>query len=158
MKSTIGIVMMALACACATAAYAENSRLILTFGGSPGDKLAHAYDYGLPDDAGEVYTMRIPVIKPEMAKVFYDTKLTITAPDKIVRRVEAERAFKSLQACDESLEIVEKKLVEALPNPYTGSGAWLYQSADRRAAGLVTCSKGSKHPFIVLRLLIAEPD
>ena len=139
--------------------YADNSHLILSFGGSPGEKLPHPYDYGVPHDATDSYTMRIPMTKPDLAAVFYDTVLTVTAPDKIVRRVEASRAYKSIRECNEALAVVEEKLVAALPKPYTGNaGAWTYWSADGKAAGAVTCTKGSKRPFTVLRLVIAEPQ
>ena len=134
---------------------AENSTLVLNFGGSPGDTIPHSYDYGTPEDAGEFYTMRIPIIYEELAAVFHDTEVTVRSVDKTVTQVRAERAYKSLNHCNEGLAIVKEKLAKGLPNDYVGSdGLWQYQSADSSVVARVTCEKKRRRPFFTISLAI----
>ena len=136
-------------------ALAENSKLILPFGGAPGEPLAHSYDYGQPDDAGERYTVRIPAIHKDVQAVFYDTQLTIRTEGKIVERVDAQRAFKSLGDCNEGLAAIKQRLNAGLPTD-SADGSWLYQSPDGKTRGRATCDKGSRRLFFVLTLEIVE--
>ncbi|MEM7465661.1 MAG: hypothetical protein AAF387_02120 [Pseudomonadota bacterium] len=132
---------------------AENSTLTLNFGGSPGDAIAHSYDYGTPENAGETYTMRIPVIYKELAAALYDTKVTVRSADKVVLRVEAVRAYKSLSDCNDGLEIVTERLSKGLPTAYAGGeGSWQYQSPDGRVVGRAVCDKERRRPFFTLQL------
>ena len=134
---------------------AENSTLVLNFGGSPGDKIPHSYDYGTPEDAGEFYTMRIPVIYKELAAVFHDTEVTVRSADKTVIQVSAERAYKSLKDCNEGLSAVKDKLTKGLPDEYAGSdGLWQYQSTDSAVVARVTCEKKRRRPFFTINLAI----
>jgi len=135
---------------------AQNSSLMLNFGGSPGETIAHSYDYGLPEDAKETYTMRVPVLYDELGAVFHDTLVTVKSENKTVQRVDADRAYKALSDCNVGLEVVKKRLASGLPKPYAGaSGDWQFQSPDGKVAGYAKCDKRRRRPFFTLRLEIA---
>ena len=137
---------------------AQNSKLMLNFGGSPGDAVAHSYDYGLPEDAGETYTMRVPVIYEDLGNVFHDTLVTIESAGKIVQRIDAVRAYKALSDCSVGLELVKTKLLIGLPVPYAGSEDWQFQSPDGKVVGRAKCDKRRRRPFFILSLEIASVD
>ena len=138
-----------------TLSAAENSTLVLNFGGSPGDKIPHSYDYGTPEDAGDFYTMRIPIIYEDLAAVFYDTEVTVRSADKKVMRVSAERAYKSLSDCNEGLAVVKEKLAKGLPRDYAGTAEhWQYQAPGGDVLGRVACSKERRRPFFTIDLVI----
>ena len=135
---------------------AENSSLILNFGGSPGEPIPHSYDYGLPEDAGDYYTMRIPVVYADLAAVFHDTEVTVQSADKTVSSIYAVRAYKSLKHCNDGLAVVKEKLALGLPREYAGSDqAWQRQSPDGAVVGRVVCEKARRRPFFTIRLNIA---
>ena len=135
---------------------AEKSTLILNFGGSPGEPIPHSYDYGLPEDAGDFYTMRIPVIYADLAAVFHDTEVTVRSADKTVTSIYAVRAYKSLSDCNAGLAVVEEKLTAGLPREYAASDqAWQRQSPDGAVVGRVVCEKARRRPFFTIRLNIA---
>ena len=137
-------------------AVAQNSNLMLNFGGSPGEPLAHSYDYGLPEGAKETYTMRVPAIYEELDAVFHDTLVTIKSENKIVQRIDAIRAYKALSDCNAGLEVVKKRLASGLPQPYAGSlSDWQFQSPDGKVVGYAKCAKKSRRPFFMLSLEIA---
>lgn len=135
---------------CVSAAAAENAELTLTFGGDPGSPLAHAYSYGLPETAEPTYTLRIPVVKPEIREVFYDTVLTVSNPEKIVQRVSASRAYRSLAECETAREIIASKLATALPRETVGDDRWQRRSADGRVLARATCENLRHEPVPVL--------
>ena len=137
-------------CLCASANAAENAALTLIFGGDPGSPLAHAYSYGLPETADPNYTVRIPVINPEIRTVFYDTVLTVSNPEKIIQRVSASRAYRSLAECDAAREIVADKLAAALPRETVGEERWQRQSADGRVVARAVCENLRHEPVPVL--------
>ena len=134
---------------------AENSTLVLNFGGSPGDQIPHSYDYGLPEDAGDYYQMRIPIIYDDLAAVFHDTEVTVRSADKAITRVHAERAYKSLGQCNEGLAVVKEKLAKGLPRDYVGDENWQFQSPDGNVVGRVICEKRRRRPFFTINLEIA---
>ncbi len=138
------------ACLCAGANAAENAALTIGFGGDPGSPLAHAYSYGLPETADPTYTLRIPVVIPEIRTVFYDTVLTVSNPDKIVQRVTASRAFRALAECDAARAIIADKLATALPREATGEERWQRQSADGRVVARAVCENLRHEPVPVL--------
>lgn len=133
---------------------AQNSKLMLNFGGSPGEAVAHSYDYGLPEDAGETYTMRVPVIYEDLGAVFHDTLVTIKSEGKIVQRIDAVRAYKALSDCNVGLEVVKTKLSNGLPVPYAGPDDWQFQSPDGKVVGRAKCDKERRRPFFTIRLEI----
>jgi hypothetical protein len=138
------------ACWCANAIAAENAELILTFGGDPGSPLPHAYSYGLPETAEPTYTLRIPVVNPDIRSVFYDTVLTVSNPEKIVQRVNASRAYRSLAECEKAREIIAGKLATALPRETVGDDRWQRRSADGRVLARATCENLRHEPVPVL--------
>ena len=99
-----------------TSSVAENSSLMLNFGGSPGEAVTHTYNYGLPEDAGDSYAMRIPVIYEELAAVFYDTEVTVNSADMVVQSIVAVRAYKSLSDCNNGMTVVKERLSSAKKN------------------------------------------
>lgn len=134
---------------------AQNSKLMLNFGGSPGDPVAHSYDYGLPEDAGQTYTMRVPVLYEDLGAVFHDTEVTVLSEGKIVQRVDAVRAYKSLNDCNLGLKVVKQKLVDGLPKPYLGDPTeGDFQSPDGKVIAKAVCEKKRRRPFFTLRLEI----
>ena len=134
----------------------ENSTLTLNFGGSPGAVVPHSYDYGLPEDAGETYTMRVPVIYKDLAAVFHDMEVTVKSADKVVQSIKAVRAYKSLSDCNKGMAVVKERLVKGLPRDYAGTdGQWDFQSADGSVAGRVVCEKRRRRPFFTINLSIS---
>lgn len=133
---------------------AQNTKLMLNFGGSPGDPVAHSYDYGLPEDAGETYTMRVPIVYEDIGAVFYDTLVTVKSEGKIVQRIDAVRAYKALSDCNTGLSVVKQKLEHGLPQPYAGSGKWEFQSPDGKVVGRAKCDKEPRRPFFTLKMEI----
>ena len=148
-------VMVGLVAVGGTASAAENSTLTLNFGGSPGTAVPHSYDYGVPENAGEFYTMRVPVIYKELAEVFHDMEVTVKSADKIVQRISAVRAYKSLSDCNKGLAIVKERLAKGLPRDYAGTDAeWQYQSPDGAVVGRAVCEKRRRRPFFTINLAI----
>lgn len=144
------ISVLLVACLCAGANAAENAALTLGFGGDPGSPLAHAYSYGLPETADPTYTLRIPVVNPEIRSVFYDTVLTVSNPGKIVQRVSASRAYRALTDCDADRAIIAEKLATALPREAVGEERWQRQSADGRVVARAVCENLRHEPVPVL--------
>jgi hypothetical protein len=140
-------------------AHAENAFFVIPFGGEPGAPLAHSYDYGKAPAAEGTYTMRIPSVDPEIAAVLPDIELTIEAANKVVQRVYAARAYRALTECSMAQEVIQQKLVKALPASYTGTGeAWQYQSADGKVVGGVYCMTARHLPFPTLTVeLVLAP-
>jgi hypothetical protein len=152
----LGVVL--LACLCAPVAAAENVTLTLAFGGDPGSPLTHAYSYGLPETTEPTYTLRVPVVKPAVRDVFHDTVLTVSNPEKIVQRVSASRAYRSLAECDPAREIIAATLATALPLETVGDDHWQRRSADGRVLARATCEKQRHEPVPVLRFeLVLQP-
>lgn len=137
-------------CWCASVAAAENAALTLAFGGDPGSPLAHAYSYGLPETVEPTYTLRIPVVNPDIRGVFYDTVLTVSNPEKIVQRVSASRAYRSLAECETARAIIADKLATALPREIAGDERWQRHSADGRVLARATCENLRHEPVPVL--------
>lgn len=136
-----------------SAAAVENTKLIIAFGGDPGSPLPHAYNERVPENAGDTYTLRIPVVTAEIARVFYDTVLTITVPDKIVQSVTAARAYRTLIDCNAARDTILVKLRESLPRDYAaGDDTWQYQSVDGKVVGRATCENPGHYPMPVLHL------
>jgi len=137
--------------------HAGNPVLDLTFGGDPGSPLQHAYNYGLPESGEPTYTLRIPMIDKDIKTVFYDTVLTISNPGKIVQRVTAERAFRTLTDCEKAREVVTVKFNKALPRDnVTADSRWQRQSADGTVVGRLACESLRHYPLPVLRFEIAR--
>ena len=137
-------------CWCASATAAENAVLTLAFGGDPGSPLAHAYSYGLPETTEPTYTLRVPVVNPEISTVFNDTVLTVSNPEKIIQRVSASRAYRSLAECDAARRIIADKLATALPRETAGEERWQRQSADGRVVARAACENLRHEPVPVL--------
>ena len=144
------ITALLLLCFFASASSAENATLTLAFGGDPGSPLAHAYSYGLPETTEPTYTLRVPVVNPEIRTVFYDTVLTVSNPGKIIQRVRASRAFRSLAECNAAREIIAGKLAVALPNETAADERWQRQSADGRVLARSVCESLRHEPVPVL--------
>ena len=144
-----------LACLCAPVAVAENVALTLAFGGDPGSPLTHAYSYGLPETTEATYTLRVPGVNPAVRDVFHDTVLTVSNPEKIVQRVSASRAFRSLAECDTAREIIAATLATALPLETVGDDHWQRRSADGRVLARATCERLRHEPVPVLNLELA---
>lgn len=138
------------ACWCVNASAAGNAALMLAFGGDPGSPLAHAYSYGLPETAEPTYTLRIPVLNPDIRGVFYDTVLTVSNPEKIVQRVSASRAYRSRDECETARKIIADKLATALPLETVGDERWQRHSADGRVLARATCENLRHEPVPVL--------
>jgi hypothetical protein len=138
-------------------ATAENARLTLMFGGTPGSPLTYAYNDGAPTQEDPNYTLRIEVIDLEIKKVFYDTILSVTLPDKIIQSVTAARAYRTLRDCNEARAAILDKLAEALPRAGVGDAEWQRQSADGTVVGRAVCEQRHHYPMPVLRLTIALP-
>lgn len=153
-RATLPSLSIALGLSCLPAS-AENSAFILPFGGEPGAPLAHAYDYGAPPSPKGVYTMRIPVVDPEVASVLHDTELTIDAATKVVQRVSASRAFRAVADCDKARALLNGKVERVLPAPGPGEGPWIHQSSDGRVAGGAWCETARHLPFTTLFLELA---
>lgn len=150
-----GVLILVLLASGADQVWAENTLLIRAFGGDPGSPLAHAYDYGIPRDEGPTYTVRIPVFDADIAKVFYDTVLTVTIPDKIVHRVTAARAYRTLMRCNEARATVVEKLAKGLPRgAVAGTDDWQGQSSDGDVIGRIVCRHRRHDPMPVLALTI----
>ena len=140
---------------CTTDAFAENTILILGFGGDPGSPLPHSYSYGEAPSDAPTYRLRIAGVDQQVKTVFPDTELTISAPEKIVQQVAASRAYRSLTQCNEARAVVAEKLAEGLPREYVGTdSAWQRQSADGRVVGRASCETPRHYPMPVLELLI----
>ena len=151
-----GVLLFVLLASTAQRALAENSHLILAFGGDPGSPLPHAYSYGVPEVEGPTYRLRIAVIDRDVKLVFYDTALTIALPEKIVQSVNAERAYPTLIACNKARTVIAAKLASGLPREYAmGGDEWQRQSADGKVVGRVVCEQPRHYPMPVLRLAIA---
>lgn len=129
---------------------AGNAALTLTFGGDPGSPLAHAYSYGLPETSEPTYELRIPVVNPAVREVFHDTVLTVSNPEKIVQRVSARRAYRSLAECEAAREIIADTLATALPGDVTDDEHWQRQSADGRVLARAVCESLRHEPVPVL--------
>lgn len=138
------------ACWCMSATATENMALTLGFGGDPGSPLAHAYSYGLPETAEPTYTLRVPVVNPEISGVFHDTVLTVSNPEKIVQRVNASRAFRTLAECEAARKIIADKLATALPRETVGDDHWQRHSADGRVLARAMCENLRHEPVPVL--------
>jgi hypothetical protein len=139
-----------------TCAHAENTVLILAFGGDPGSPVPHAYNYGVPATDATTYALRIPTVDNDMAAIFYDSELSISSATKIVERVSAARAYRTMNECNEARAIVLSKLAEGLPLDYSlGDANWQRQSADGTVVGGVECENPRHYPMPVLRLTIA---
>lgn len=137
-------------------AAAGDVTFVTMFGSDPGAPLAHAYSYGLPADAGETYTLRIPAIDRKVREIFYDTVLTISNPEKIVQHVAASRAFDKSEACQEALDVIQGKIAVGLSQSYTGQdGKWQRQSADGNVVARAFCEKPRHYPRPVLHMLIS---
>ena len=150
------ILLFTLMTSVATQVAAENSGLIYAFGGDPGSPLTHAYSNGLPQDAGPTYTLRIAVMSPSIKDVFQDTVLTISAPEKIVQKVVAARAFRMPADCDTARDVVFKELAKALPREYgSPDEQWQLQSADGNVIARAVCTKRRHDPMPVLSMEIA---
>jgi len=135
---------------------AENSALILAFGGEPGGPLPHAYNYGAPDTDAPTYTLRVRTVDTQVESVFYDSQLTISNPERIVQQVLAERAFDTLGNCENARAIIMEKLGKGLTREYTGADPrWQRQSEDGSIVGGAVCENPRYYPMPVLRLLIA---
>jgi len=140
---------------CQAPAQAENTALMLAFGGEPGAPLQHAYSYGAPATEAPTYTLRIRAVDPQVESIFYDTQLTISNPERIVQQIIAERAFAALSSCEPAREIIMEKLSTALTREYTGADPrWQRQSEDGGIVGGVVCESLRYYPMPVLRLLI----
>lgn len=144
-----------LAIGCAANAAAQNTILVLGFGGDPGSPLPHSYSYGKAPSDAPSYRLRIASVDQQVKTVFPDTELTISAADKTVQQVAASRAYRSLTHCNTARAVVVKKLDEGLPREYAGpDGRWQRQSADGRVVGRVSCETPRHYPMPVLELLI----
>ena len=136
-------------------AAAVDVTFVTMFGSDPGEPVAHAYSYGLPADAGETYTLRIPAVDRKVREVFYDTVLTISNPKKIVQQVAASRAFATPEECQAARDVIEEKLAVGLSQSYTGQdGKWQRQSADGNVVARAVCEKLRHYPKPVLDMLI----
>lgn len=130
---------------------AEDPAFVMTFGGEPGERLAHGYDYGAPDAADPVYMMRIPSVDPTVRGVFSDVEVWIARDTRIVQRVHAERAYRIGGSCPEAREQIAEKLAALLPVEYRGDDTrWQYQSASGRMVGRVVCTRTRHLPMPVL--------
>jgi hypothetical protein len=142
------------ACALNHAAIAAGSFVTL-LGGDPGSPLTHSYSYGLPQNAGENYTLRIPA-NAQVLSVFYDTVLTISAPEKIIQQVSGSRAFTTFEDCKQARNILLAQIAERMPQSYTQEDEkWQFQSADGKIVARAVCEKPRHYPRPVLHMLIA---
>ena len=140
----------------ANQAAAENGALITAFGGDPGSPLPHAYSYGQPEGEDSIYTLRIAMMARDIKGIFYDTVLTISAPDKIVQSVTAARAYRDHNDCNTARDVVLKKLAKSLPREYALAGdEWQLQSADGKVVARVLCAKRRHDPMPILSMEIA---
>lgn len=132
-------------------ASAENSGFVIAFGGEPGAPLTHSYDYGVPDGDAPSFTMRIPSIDVEVQPVLADVELTVAKAGKIVQRVHAERAYRSLNECTAARDLLAKKITALLPAAYAGANSgWQQQSADGKVGGGASCLTPRHLPFATL--------
>jgi hypothetical protein len=150
-----GVLLFVLMSGSAQGVLAENSHLILAFGGDPGSPLPHAYNDGVPDVEGSTYGLRIAVIDPDIKHIFYDTALTIAVAEQIVQSVTAERAYPTLIDCNKARTVILEKLTNGLPREHApGGGEWQRHSADGKVVGRVVCAQRRHYPMPVLRLAI----
>lgn len=149
-----GLILVFLASGAHQAA-ADNTALINAFGGDPGSPLPYAYDNGVPVAMGETYTLRIPVINTDIKNIFYDTVVDVAVSDKVVYRITAARAYRTLGYCNKAREIISVHLAVGLPFAVTvDPDEWQRQSADGKVVGRVRCSRRRHDPMPVLTLTI----
>lgn len=133
--------------------HAENALFVIPFGGEPGARIPHAYDYGATPFSTGTYAMRIPNVDTDVSAVFTDTELSIDAKTKAVTRVHAERAYRALGDCELARKSLLPKLGKALPTPYAGTDPrWQYQSPDGGEVGGAYCRAERYLPYPVLIL------
>lgn len=153
-----GALAFALAAHCSIAVHAQDASFVLAFGGEPGAPLAHAYDYGAPPSGSDLYTMRVPVFDPQVAAIFHDGRLEIDAKTKIVQRVHAERAFKTIAECTDAKKLLDAKIAAVFKTPYTGSDPrWQYASENGTGVGGTQCHTARHLPYVILILDLSTP-
>lgn len=151
-----GLAAIALASLPLVAARAQDARFVLGFGAEPGAVLPHAYSYGKPPE-GTTLTMRVPLTDAKLAPLLQDVELTLDLARNIITRVRNERAYKSVMDCTNVRKVVEEKLAELMPKPYTGSDSiWQHQTESGSAVGGVVCRTERWLPYPVLILDMAE--
>lgn len=137
---------------------AQDASFVLAFGGEPGAPLAHAYNYGAPPAGPDTYTMRVPVLDPKVAPILYDSELRIDAQTKIVQRVHAERALKTIADCTAAKEVLDAKIAAVFKVPYTGSDPrWQYTNEKNTGVGGTQCYAARHLPFVTLIVDLSVP-
>lgn len=137
---------------------AQDASFVLAFGGEPGAPLAHAYNYGAPPTGSDTYTMRVPVLDPKVVPILYDSELAIDAKTKIVQRVHAERALKTIAECTAAKELLDAKIAAVFKVPYTGSDPrWQYTNENGTGVGGTQCYTARHLPFVTLIVDLSVP-
>lgn len=156
-RTRIGGIAVALALLLAKGALAENTILILAFGGEPGAPLPHAYNYGKAEVDTETYKMRIPVVDRDVQTVLADTELTVRTADNVVLAIHAARAYRTMKDCEAARSVISDKLAEALPRTAAVAG-WARAAVDGTVVARSFCDSRRYYPMPVLRLELATPD
>jgi len=139
-------------------ARAQDATLVLAFGGEPGAPLAHAYNYGAPPADAPTYVMRVPVFEPQVAAILHDGELLIDAQTKIVQRVHAERAMKTIAECTEAKKVLDAKIAAVFKLPYTGSDPrWQYLNEKGTGVGGTQCYTARHLPYVTLIVDLSVP-
>lgn len=137
---------------------AQDASFVLAFGGEPGAPLAHAFNYGAPPSGSDTYSMRVPVFDPKIQPILWDSELLIDAKTKIVQRVHAERAMKTIADCTAAKEVLDAKLASVFKVPYTGSDPrWQYMSEKGTGVGGTQCYTARHLPYVTLILDLSIP-
>ena len=136
---------------------AQDARFVLGFGAEPGAVLPHAYSYGKPPEGANTLTLRVPLTDAKLTPLLQDVELTVDVERNIVTRVHNERAYKSVMDCTNVRKVVEEKLAELMPKPYTGADTvWQHQTESGSAVGGVVCRTERWLPYPVLILDLSE--
>lgn len=139
-------------------AVAQDASLVLAFGGEPGAPLPHAYNYGAPPAGSDVYSMRVPVFDPKVLPYLWDSELLIDAKTKIVQRVHAERAMKTIADCTAAKAVLDARIAAVFKVPYTGSDPrWQYMSEQNTGVGGTQCHTERHLPYVTLILDLSVP-
>ena len=152
-----GLATIALASLPLVAAHAQDARFVLGFGAEPAAPLPHAYSYGKPPEGASTLTLRVPLTDAKLMPLLDDVELTLDVARNVVTRVHNERAYKSVMDCTTVRKVVEEKLAELMPKPYTGGDpVWQHQTESGSAVGGVVCRTERWLPYPVLILDLSE--
>ncbi|MSQ68669.1 MAG: hypothetical protein EXR83_10820 [Gammaproteobacteria bacterium] len=141
-------------------ASAEDARFVLGFGAQAGAPLPHSYSYGKPPLDPAVFKMRVPLVDPQIKRIFVDSELTVEAATLTVTRVHNERAYTSLSDCTAARDVVEKKLAALMTEPFVGRDpVWQHRSADGHTVGGIACrtERYLPYPTLVFDLSATPP-